>query len=250
MMDKDFDNKEFDKLLKDWEENRLSASDNEQLSDKLIDFVDEDIDIEEMLDAHIHNLAIDEKNIKSRRKRIGVISAAATVALLISAVIFFMKENTSTIETHETEKTLMTNQTVIEKPIIEPAERTDNATAVAKEGKRNIDTHIKRANKLPTKLVAETSNKEEFHIQATPKEMEIAKTLSEIDLSFENLFGNTFEDLSLNETGIIPTSLFFDDAPDYIDDDLYGVRTFEINLINTFNEMKSYNINLNFETNY
>lgn len=250
MMDKDFDNKELEKLLKDWEENRLSAADDEQLSDKLIDFIDEDINIEEMLDIHIHNLAIEEKEVKSRRKRIGVISAVATVALLISAVIFFMRESTSPIETSGTEKTLMAYQTETEEPINEPAELTEDSPALVKEGNKNIDSHIKRANKPTAELVAETSTKEEYPVQATPKELEIAKTLSEIDLSFENLFGNTFEDLSLNETDIIPTSLFFDDASYYQDDGLYGGSTFEMNLINTFNEMKSYNINLNFETNY
>lgn len=250
MMEKNFKNSDIDDLLKDWEENRLSAVDDDELSDSLLDFIDEDTDIEELLDAHIHSLAVEEKKVKTRRKRIGMISAAATLALLISAVAFFMRESTSTIETPETEKTLMAYQTATEEPINEPAKHTDNAPAIVKEGNRNIESHIKRGNKMSTELVAETSTNEEYPVQVTSREMEIAQTLSEIDISFENLFGNAFADLSLREAEIIPANLFFEDDSYHLDDVPNGGNTFEINLINTFNEMKSYNINLNFETNY
>lgn len=262
MMEKDSDYSDLDNMLKDWTENLLYPEEDRDLTDKMIGFAEEDTDIGQpdtdikcILEAHIHRLALEERAAKNRRFKVAVISSAASLALLVSAAAFLLRGNISVTETTVPDTSLMAERTETSQPAPAPEKATaemPNAETPKAETIVKATTAKKplRSNK-PAKHAedAAKNGNEEYLAEATRAEKEIASAIAGIDFSLANIFGKTFEDISLAEAEILPGNIFSDDETFSQGDAGKAVNTLESNLITTLHEMKRLNINLNFETN-
>lgn len=244
-MEKDTTNKELDRLIKAWTDESLTAEPDSEAADRLIGFIENDIDIEELLEEHIHQLAAKEKvqgkRNKRRRIKIATVSTAASLAFILSAAMFILRENTSTISDPELKESLMAYQAVTESKSTVAISSVEELTINEESPENGIKEKVKKSSsKVSTKPNSEEA---ELMITENATEAEIAKALSEIDLSFESLFGNSLEDVSINCACIIPKSLFSTD--DYTID-ASALNKFETNLISALHDMKSLNIKLEF----
>ncbi|MDO4335018.1 MAG: hypothetical protein Q4C37_04205 [Bacteroidales bacterium] len=257
MMEKDSDYSDLDNMLKDWTDNLLSAEEDRDLTDRLIGFAEEDTDIgqtdtgiEEILEAHIHRLALEERAARNRRIKVAVISSAASLALLVSAAAFLLRENISVTETSVPDTSLMAVRTETAQPAPAPEIATAETPEAESIAKASAAKKPQRSTTLamPAKDSGSNGN-DEYLAEATPAEKEIAAAIAGIDFSLSNLFGTTFEDISLAEAEIIPKKIFSENESVSTGEAGKAANTLETNLITTLHEMKRLNINLNFETN-
>ena len=263
-MEKDSDYSDLDKMLRDWTDNLLSPEADRDLTDRMIGFMEEDSDmehtvtdteeagsdIEEILEAHIHSLALEERAAKMRRIKVAAISSAASLALLVSAAAFLLRGNISATDPTGPEMPSMAERTETTQPAPTPEKATaempkTETIATATTAKKPL----RRSKPMKPAEDSDRNGNEEYLAEATQAEKEIASAIAGIDFSLSNLFGKTFEDISLAEAEILPGNIFSDDETFSPGDAGKAVNTLESNLITTLHEMKRLNINLNFETN-
>ena len=79
-MEKDLNKQELNQLIHDWTDELLAPDIDKHITESLMKFVENDdieIDAEELIDFHIHQLAMEENIAKQRKWKIPVASAAA-----------------------------------------------------------------------------------------------------------------------------------------------------------------------------
>ena len=261
MMEKDLNKQQRDKLIRDWTDGLLAPDIDEQITDCLMDFVENDdseIDVTDLIDSHIHQLAMEERMTKRRKWKIIVSSAAAVsvVLLIVAAILMTAYENDSqtdkktiTVENQAEEKT-----TVIKGGL--PLTITDSTKKlVAKaeiKGKSEVETYPSNQREPQVK---ENIQKEET------TDADLSETIAEINAGLINMVDNTKECLNMANVSLLPASLFSDEK-DYYGSELasdeyslpqYGGQTqrlnvIETNLINALYEIRNLNIDLNFES--
>lgn len=254
-MEKNWTDKELDTLLRNWSEDTLPPEEDSEVTERLLSFLDEDTenddnDIEEMLSEQIHRLAEDESHGKRRKLIITLTSIAASLTLLIAGSISIFNDNTSSSDNRNVIASL--HDTTIIEPVriitdtiqkISPKKLQDDKTLVA-------EANIRKSK--PTKH-------EEILPDVSTDEDELARTISEINVSFGNFMESAITDI--NETGmrVLPENLTLTDNLDgneyqqnnihaLITDGVSRVSVIESNLMDALYEIKNLNINLNFET--
>ncbi len=225
MMEKDYTDKELERLIGDWADELLPQDIDDQIADSLMDFVENDdteIEENELLDFHIHQLAMEETIAKSRKwKRVISFVAAASVVILFGAIIFVATREPSS----PTEKILAIENQPEPHPVV-----IDNELPIAKRDSAILTTPKAMMKENPK--VASTSSPKRIHrARATsPKETEpeisLIATFTEINSGVENLVDNTRECITMTNENL---------------------NVMETNLINALYEIRSANIELNFD---
>lgn len=95
--------KDAGRLLSLWEERRLPEQEDREVSDALLSFLDEDFPdvyspeeadtLSNILSDHIHNLAEDEKRLRRKRLTALIMSAAASLLIIIGGIAVYNMEN-------------------------------------------------------------------------------------------------------------------------------------------------------------
>lgn len=224
-MEKDFNEQKLDQLIRDWTDELLPKDLDDQITDSLLDFIETDeaeIDVTEFLDSHIHQLAMEEKMAKRHKwRRVFSAVAAAAVVLLVGTIIF--------LSTHEhsspTEKILAIEKRVAPQPVAN-----ENELPIAKADSSLLTTPNAVTKENPK--VASNSTPKRIHTERTtpPKEAEqelsLIETFAEINTGVENLVDNARECLTMTNENL---------------------NVMETNLLNALFEIRSANIELNFD---
>lgn len=231
MMEKDYKKLQSDELIRDWTEGQLPSDIDNQVADRLLDFIENDdmeIDVKELLNLHINDLAAEEGIRKRNNWKIFVASvAAASVVLLFSAAIFIMtREQTPQPEsaTLSVENKTDDNPIAI-KSVVLPAIADSTKTEQAESG-------IKEKPK-----VASNSNHKRHDAQKASRVTEktpeyiLTETLAELNAGMIEMVDNTMECLSMTNSR-----------------EMQDLNVIEVNLINALYEIRSLNIDLNFNT--
>lgn len=263
MMEKDLNERQPDKLIQDWTEGLLDSDTDRRIADSLLDFVDTNYtenDVEDLLDFHIHRLAVEEAMSKRRKWKTLLYSvAAASVVIFIVAAIF--------LTTHEyglkTDKTALAAENQLkdktaavdcESPVtIADSSKTIVAKAVIK-GKSEIMSFPKRKRNH--------AGKETTQHEATTKP-NLTETIAEINAGLASMVDNAKECMDMSTVSLRHVNLFsgsnesigFDLIPDEYSSiqhsgQMQELNIIETNLINTLYEIRNLNIDLNFETEY
>ncbi len=224
-MEKDYTDKELERLIGDWADELLPQDIDDQIADSLMDFVENDdteIEENELLDFHIHQLAMEETIAKSRKwKRVISFVAAASVVILFGAIIFVATRE----YTAPTEKILAIENQVEPHPLA-----IDNELPSAKVDSSLITTPKAMVKDNPK--VASNSAPKSIHRVRTAvskeaePELSLIETFTEINTGVENLVDNAKECISMTNENL---------------------NMMEANLINALYEIRSANIELNFD---
>ena len=256
MMEKDLNKQQRDKLIRDWTDDLLDTDMDDRITDCLMDFVendDTDVNVADLIDSHIHQLAMEESITKRRKWKIIVSSAAAaSVVLLIVAAILLTAHPYGS----QTDKKIIAvenidegNPTAIKggSPLkITGSAKMLMAKAVIK-GKSEIETY--------PSLQRERQVKEARQKEAAT-EPDLSETIAEINAGLVSMADNAKECLNMTNVSLLPENLFSDSndsngdehpSPQYIGQ-MQELNIIETNLINTLYEIRNLNIDLNFES--
>lgn len=261
MMEKDLNKTQLDKLIQDWTEELLTPDTDDQITDSLLNYVDNDdteIDVNDLLDLHIHQLAMEESMTRRRKWRIFVSSvAAASVVMLIVASIFI---STRQHDPHTDKKTLAIENKAEAKPI---ALNLGQSVVITDSSNMQLaNAIIKSKPKAPYNSNHKTNHAEKAMKQKeeTP-ELILTETLAEINTGLANMIDNTKECLSVTNVSLLPVNLFSDNnesnslelnTDEYSSTQSSGqmqdINIIKTNLINALYEIRNLNIDLNFKT--
>ncbi len=229
MMEKDFNDKELDQLIRDWADELLPQDIDNQITDSLISFVDEDEegpDVNELLESHIHQLATEESMAKHRKWRsvIPYVAAASVVIFIIAAVFLISRDHTSPTE----------NIFAVENQDEDKPDAIDNGLPIIKADSSQMITTPKATIKEEPKMASNSMPKRNHRGKAIqPKEasteLRLVETFAEINAGLGNMDENALECISMTNEHL---------------------NVIENNLINALYEIRSINIDLNFETEY
>ncbi len=225
MMEKDFNEQELDQLIRDWTDELLPQELDDQITDSLLDFIETDedeFDVTELLDSHIHQLAMEEKMaMRHKWRRVFSAVAAAAVVLIVGTLIF--------ISTHEhsspSEKILAIENQVVHHPVA-----IENDVPIAKADSSLLTTPNAMTKDKP-KVASNSSSKRIHTARTTPpkeaeQELSLIETFAEINTGVENLVDNTRKCITMTNENL---------------------NVMEMNLINALYEIRSANIELNFD---
>ncbi|MDE5795439.1 MAG: hypothetical protein K2I08_12050 [Muribaculaceae bacterium] len=261
MMEKDLNKQELDKLIQDWTDELLTPEIDNQIADSLMDFVENDdteIDVDDLMDIHIHQLAIEEKMSKRRKWKIFVASvAAASVAVIIVASMFLTTlENGS----HTNLQPRMAENKAKEMPIEAtrklPMTIADSSSMILSKAAVKCRSEV---GSKPTKKRehAEKVNKP----KESATELNLIEAIAGINAGLDNMVENTKVSMNMTNVALLPVILFSDNnESDNIEiipteysssqnsEQMQRLNIIETNLINTLYEIRNLNIDLNFET--
>lgn len=252
MMEKELNKQQMDELIRDWTEELLPPEMDEHIADNLLDFVDNDdteLDVKDLLDFHIHQLAMEERvTLRSNWKILVASVAAASVAVLVIATTFIITQEN---DQHTDKVTIADPNSRVSHLSraqgnigAEPyffSDSTENRQIGAEE-------KIPPATHANTKMIAKTalnSGRKRIREERTMKQNEetpelvLAETLAEIKAGFISMTDNTKESLNMTNESLLPVNL----TSDYLEHNII-----ETNLINALYEIRNLNIELNFET--
>lgn len=227
-MEKDYKEKELDQLIRDWTDELLPQDIDNQITDSLIDFVDNDdmeFDVQELLDSHINQLAIEESMAKHRKwKNFIPYVAAASVLILIGVNVFLTTRQHDSL----TEKVLVLENQVKNKLIA-----TNGELPVIVSDSSNIIIP-KAAIEEKSKIASNSTPKRNLrgkasHQKEASTELRLVETFAEINAGLINMDENALECISTTNEHL---------------------NVIENNLIEVLYEIRSLNIDLNFETEY
>lgn len=261
MMEKEMNKQQLDKLIKDWTDELLASDIDDKITDNLIDFIedeDTETDVNDLIDFHIHQLAIEESMTRRLKWRVLVSSvAAASVVMLIGTAIFI---STLQHDPHTDKKTLAVENKAEAKPI---ALNIGQSVVIADSSNMQLaNAIIKSKPKAPY-----NSNHKANHAEKAMKQKEetpeliLTETLAEINTGLANMIDNTKECLRGTNVSLLPENLFSDineyESSESISDEysstphseqMQKLNIIENNLINALYEIRSLNVDLNFNT--
>lgn len=230
MMEKNLNEQQLDRLIRDWTDDRLDEHLDKEITDCLTEFAEDDleidadnVDIENLIDMHIHHLAMEEHAERLRKwKVIASCAAAVTIAIMTVAALFF----TTNEYGHKTnEKILVVESQVEDLPIVDSPGSRHAAT--------EADSSKTESSKAVIKPIPEAS-------PTTTHTGHRILTAKLPDTPPEHILSETFAEIN---NGIVG---FTDDVQESLD--MQTLSIIESNLIETLQEIKSLNITLNFET--
>lgn len=253
-MEKEMNQQQLNELIQDWTEDKLPAAEENEITDRILDFVendDEEIDVEEFLDLHIHQLAEEEGRGGRSKWKIFVASvAAASVVLLAIATTFILtQENGQNTDTEilALERSAEGTSTAIDLGLpTTMAEAADGRIDHSSKGQE-----LRRSKKrichddstiAKTRKNGSTPKHREEKTMKLNKEMPeliLAETLAEIKAGLVSMADNTMESLNMTNECLVPVNMASDE---------YEPNIIETNLINAIYEIRTLNIKLNFET--
>lgn len=259
-MEKDFNEKELDKLIRDWTDELLDADIDNQIADSLMYFVESEnseVDVSELIDDHIHQLAIEEQLTKRRKWKIFFSVAAASVGILIFVSLFLsIHDNGSGAD----QETLVAETQVEDKTEVLNVGKTVGVTDSCK-------MMMAEATAIEKSKVASSRTRKKNHTEKTIKQKEtdteqsLIETFAEINTGLANLVENANECLNMANVSLLPENLFSDAkqtnsielrSDEYSSTQYKGQmqkpNVIETNLINALYEIRNLNIDLNFET--
>ncbi|MDE6636895.1 MAG: hypothetical protein K2K32_01515 [Muribaculaceae bacterium] len=261
MMEKDFNEHEFDKLIQNWTDDLLTPDMDNQITESLMDFVENDdteIDVNNLLEYHIHQLALEENMKKRRRWKIFFSSvAAASVAIFIGVSIFL---NMHKSDSHTNKQTLIVkNQTEDIPEAINsklPVNFIDSANMILAKATINDKSEGKSNSNQKRNLAGKA-----IKIKEPSPEAKLIETFDEINFGLENMIDNAKECLDMTNMSLLPMSLFSDindsenfeliseeySLPQHTEQ-VQKLNIIESNLIKTIYEIRNLNVELNFET--
>ena len=260
MMEKDFNEQQLDRLIQDWTDELLPQDVDTQITESLLKFVDNDdneINVEDLLDFHIHQLAMEEKMTKRLKWKFFISSvAAASVVVLIIAAIFISKhklDSHSDMETLIVENKAAVDSIIINKEI--PAIIPDSSNMILAKATIKGQTQIASNSKQKRAQVRKASKQKE-----DITEQKLIETIAEINAELDNMVDNAKECMRMTNASLLPGNLFSDineyDSFESISDEYSSSRhseqmqklnIIETNLINALYEIRKLNINLDFE---
>ena len=261
MMEKDLNEQEFDKLIQNWTDDLLAPDIDNQITDSLMAFVENDdteIDVNNLLEYHIHQLALEENMKKRRRWRISISSvAAASVAIFIGISIFL---NMYKFDSHTDKQTFTVENQTEHIPVAInsklPANIIDSANMILAKATIN-DNSEGGSNSKPKRIHA---GKIKQPKEVSPEE-KLIETIVDINVGLGNMIENANECLSMANVSLLPVNLCSDinesDNYELISkeyslqqhtEQVQKINIIESNLINTLYEIRNLNIELNFET--
>ena len=260
-MEKDLNNIEPDKLIREWTDGLLAPDIDNRIADSLMDFVENDdteIDVSDLLDLHIHQLATEENLTKRRRWEflISSVAAASVVILIIAAIFITTRESGSRTD----RKILVAEKQVEDNPIV-----INSGLPVNIADSSNII--LAKATIKSTSEAVTNTNRERYHTGKTedPKEakteLNLIEAIAEINEGLGNMVENTKVSMNMTNFSLVPVTLFSDDneyqslelasdeytSPQY-NGQMQKLSVIESNLINALYEIRNLNIDLNFET--
>ncbi len=260
-MEKDLNKQELDKLIEDWTDELLPKDIDNQIADSLMDFVendDNDIDVNDLIDFHIHQLAIEENVTKRRRWKIIISSVAAASVVIFTIAAIFLKnyDNAS----HTNKQTLVAENQAKEMPIEVtrklPQTIADSSSMILAKAAVNCRSEV---GSKPTKKRnhGEKTNKQ----NESTTELNLIEVIVEINAGLDNMVENTMESMNMTNVSLLPVNLFSNDNEsnniEFISNEysssqnseqLQKLNIIETNLINTLYEIRNLNLELNFET--
>ena len=260
MMEKDFTEQQLDRLIQDWTDELLPQDVDTQITESLMNFVDNDdieIDVKDLLDFHIHQLAMEEKMTKRRKWKFFVSSvAAASIVILIVTAIFISKhkfDSHSDMEALIVENNADYDPIVINKeiPMIIP----DSSNMILAKATIKKETEIASNSKRKRAPVRKALKQKE-----DITEQKLIEAIAEINAGLDNMVDNAKECMRMTDVSLLPENLFSDinesDSFESISDEYSSSRhsgqmkklnIIETNLINALYEIRNLNIELNFE---
>ncbi|MDE6696213.1 MAG: hypothetical protein K2K25_04985 [Muribaculaceae bacterium] len=261
MMEKDLNKQEFDKLIQNWTDDLLAPDIDNQITESLIAFVENDdteIDVNNLLEYHIHQLALEENMKKRRRWKIFFFSvAAASVAIFIGVSIFL---NMHKFDSHTDKRTLTVENQTEDFPVSINSKLSVNIidSANMKLAKATInDKSEEKSNSKPKRIHAGKIMEPK---EVSPEE-KLLETIVDINVGLGNMIENANECLSMANVSLLPVNLFSDinESDNYeliskeyssqqYTERVQKINIIESNLINALYEIRNLNVELNFET--
>ena len=261
MMEKDLNEQQLDRLIRDWTDELIAQDIDDQITDSILNFVDNDdteMDVKDLIDFHIHQLAIKESLTKRRKWKILLTSvAAALIAILIVAAIF---QTTHEHGTHYLKETLVASNTVDDNAIV--INSGEAAILADSTNKMSSEAVIKEK-----PLIASDSNRKRNHSRKALKQTEtvaelvLTEAIVEINSGLVSMVDNAKESMKMTNVSFLPEVYYSDDNEstglDQISEgyssqphsgQMQRLNVIETNLINALYEIRNLNIDLNFET--
>ena len=259
-MEKDLNKQELDQLIHDWTDELLAPDIDKYITGSLMKFVENDdteIDAEELIDFHIHQLALEEYISKRRRWKIFVASVAASIAVIIIASMFITTlENGSHTNKQPRMAENQAKEMLIEATRKLPMTIADSSSMILTKAtiKCKSEAESKPTNK---RKLAEKANKQ----KESTSELNLIEAIAEINAGLDNMVENTKESMNMTNVSLLPMNLFSDSnesnnfefiSQEYSSsqnsEQLQKLNIIESNLINVLYEIRNLNIDLNFET--
>ena len=260
-MENDLNKQELDKLIKDWTDGLLAPDIDNRIADSLINFVENDdieIDVNDLLDFHIHQLATEENMTKRRRWRIFVSSVAAASVVILIAVSIFL--TTREPDPHTDKEIFVAERQTEDTPVVinreSPMAIADSSSMILTKAA------VKEMSKVTANTASKRAHTEKAKIQTeATTELALIEAIAEINAGLGNMVENTKVSMNMTNVSLLPAVLFSDDtesqslelasdeytSPQY-NGQMQKLSVIESNLINALYEIRNLNIDLNFET--
>lgn len=247
-MEKDLNERQLDRLVRDWSDDLLGPDIDKQISDSIMDFVENDdteIDVDELIDSHIHHLAMEESMSRRHKWKIFISSVAAVSAVIFIVASIYLAENDNCARSQK--ETFTAENQVKEKSGI-----SNSAKPVG------IAVSCNQTPTQPNRKKYQAEKAKETKTDST--EQNLIETIAEINAGLADMVDNANEGLNMINVSLLPENLFSDtghfDGYERIRDEysprqhtekMQNLNIIEANFINVLYEIRNLDIDLNFD---